>query len=97
MPPARRPSAGDCACGADSYPAVAATGDRELLRLVYWESLTLDQAATVIGITHPAARKRAQRAREQLRGRATRSGSTSAGRGRPARPARPRTRAGAGC
>ena len=42
-------------------------GDRELLTLVYWEDLTVEQAATVLEITHVAARKRRERARTRLR------------------------------
>jgi RNA polymerase sigma factor (sigma-70 family) len=41
--------------------------DRELLTLIYWDELTIDQAALVLGIGASAARKRLQRARERLR------------------------------
>jgi RNA polymerase sigma-70 factor (ECF subfamily) len=41
--------------------------DQELLRLVYWDDLTTDQAAAVIGVEHAAARKRLERARSRLR------------------------------
>jgi RNA polymerase sigma factor (sigma-70 family) len=40
---------------------------RELVTLVYWDELTCDQAAAVIGIKPPAARKRLERARQRLR------------------------------
>ena len=41
--------------------------DRELLTLVYWEDLTIEQAARVLGISPGAARKRLERARSRLR------------------------------
>lgn len=41
--------------------------DRELLTLVYWEDLTVEQAASVLEITPVAARKRLERARTRLR------------------------------
>ena len=42
-------------------------GDRELLTLVYWEDLTIEQAAIVLEITSVAVRKRLERARTRLR------------------------------
>lgn len=39
----------------------------ELIELVYWHSLTCDQAAGVIGVRPATARKRLQRARDELR------------------------------
>lgn len=42
--------------------------DRELLTLVYWEGFTLREAADILGIRAPTARKRAERARRQLAG-----------------------------
>jgi RNA polymerase sigma-70 factor (ECF subfamily) len=42
-------------------------GDRELITLVYWEDLTVEQAANVLEITPVAARKRLERARTRLR------------------------------
>ncbi|MGB9377236.1 MAG: sigma-70 family RNA polymerase sigma factor [Mycobacteriales bacterium] len=42
-------------------------GDRELLRLVYWERLTTEQAATVLNVRPAAARKRLERARQKVR------------------------------
>lgn len=47
----------------DRLPADA----RELVTLVYWDDLTCEQAAAVIGIKPPAARKRLERARQRLR------------------------------
>ena len=44
-----------------------ATDDLELVRLVYWDDLSTDHAAAVMGLKPAAARKRLQRAREQLR------------------------------
>lgn len=41
--------------------------DRELLTLVYWEDLTIEQAANVLEVTSVAARKRLERARTRLR------------------------------
>ena len=41
--------------------------DRELVLLVAWEGLTLESAATVLGIKAPAARARYSRARAKLR------------------------------
>lgn len=41
--------------------------DRELLRLVYWDDLSTEQAAIVLGVRPAACRKRLQRARESLR------------------------------
>jgi len=41
--------------------------DRELVTLVYWEDLTVEQAANVLEITAVAARKRLERARTRLR------------------------------
>lgn len=41
--------------------------DRELLTLVYWEDLTVEQAAKVLNITPAAARKRLERARSRVR------------------------------
>ena len=46
--------------------AVLSEPDRELVMLTYWDRLTSDQAAAVIGISATAARKRLQRARNQL-------------------------------
>ena len=64
--------------------ALAALGDddREILALTYWEGLTSDQVATVLGIGAGAARKRLQRARDRL-------GAVMAGSGdlAPAQPA----------
>lgn len=42
-------------------------GDRELITLVYWEDLTVEQTANVLEITSVAARKRLERARTRLR------------------------------
>ena len=42
--------------------------DRELVTLIYWDDLTCEQAATVIGVSPAAARKRLERARRRLRG-----------------------------
>lgn len=44
-----------------------APDDLELVRLVYWDGLTTDHAGRVIGLKPAGARKRLQRAREQLR------------------------------
>jgi len=41
--------------------------DQELLTLVYWEDLTVEQAAHVLEMTPVAARKRLERARTRLR------------------------------
>jgi RNA polymerase sigma factor (sigma-70 family) len=41
--------------------------DRELVTLVYWDDLSVELAAQVLGITPPAARKRLERARTRLR------------------------------
>lgn len=41
--------------------------DLELVRLVYWDDLSSDHAAIVMGLRPATARKRLQRAREQLR------------------------------
>jgi RNA polymerase sigma-70 factor (ECF subfamily) len=41
--------------------------DQEILRLCGWEELTPRQIATVLGITHVAARSRLHRARRRLR------------------------------
>jgi RNA polymerase sigma factor (sigma-70 family) len=43
------------------------TADRELVTLVYWEGLASAEAAQVLDISPAAARKRLQRARDQLR------------------------------
>ena len=40
--------------------------DRELLTLIYWEDLTVEQAAVVLDIAPTTARKRLQRARERV-------------------------------
>jgi RNA polymerase sigma factor (sigma-70 family) len=40
--------------------------DREVLALTYWEGLTSDQVATVVGASPSTTRKRLQRARERL-------------------------------
>ena len=40
--------------------------DREVLLLTYWEGLTSDQVAAVVGATAATTRKRIQRARERL-------------------------------
>lgn len=40
--------------------------DREVLLLTYWEGLTGDQVAAVVGASPAATRKRIQRARERL-------------------------------
>lgn len=62
--------AGDPAAEADPglHEALAElpTADRELLLLTYWDGLSSDQAAAVLGIAAPAARKRLQRARDRL-------------------------------
>lgn len=42
--------------------------DRELLTLVAWDGLSLHEAAAALGISAAAARKRASRARQRLRG-----------------------------
>lgn len=39
---------------------------RDLVQLVYWDNLTSEQAAAVLRISPAAARKRLQRAREEL-------------------------------
>jgi RNA polymerase sigma factor (sigma-70 family) len=41
--------------------------DRELVTLVYWEDLTIEQAAQVLNLFAPTARKRLERARTRLR------------------------------
>lgn len=41
--------------------------DRELIRLVYWDGLEINAAASVLEISHAAARKRLQRTRSALR------------------------------
>jgi RNA polymerase sigma-70 factor (ECF subfamily) len=41
--------------------------DREILTLVYWEDLTVEQAAEVLEIRPPTARKRLERARTRVR------------------------------
>jgi RNA polymerase sigma factor (sigma-70 family) len=41
--------------------------DQEILTLVYWEDLTIEQAARVLEVTPVAARKRIERARTRLR------------------------------
>ena len=40
---------------------------RELVTLVYWDGLTSEQAAAVVGISPSAARKRLERARRRVR------------------------------
>lgn len=40
--------------------------ERELVTLTYWDDLTSDQAARVLGISSAAARKRLQRVRQRL-------------------------------
>jgi RNA polymerase sigma factor (sigma-70 family) len=42
-------------------------GDRELLTLVYWDDLTVEQAAKVLGVAPSTARKRLERARTRVR------------------------------
>ena len=51
--------------------------DRELLLLVYWDGLTAEQAAVVLGVRPAAARKRLQRARERLARHPLVAGSSS--------------------
>ncbi|NNM47313.1 RNA polymerase sigma factor [Knoellia koreensis] len=46
--------------------ATLGDGDRELLELTYWDGLTGEQVATVVGASPPATRKRIQRARDRL-------------------------------
>ena len=41
--------------------------NRELLTLVYWDDLTCEEAAAVLRIKAPTARKRLERARQRLR------------------------------
>ena len=41
--------------------------DQEVLALAYWDGLTGEQVAVVLGVTPGSARKRLQRARERLR------------------------------
>lgn len=41
--------------------------DRELLTLVYWDGLSTEQAAAVVGIKPASARKRLERARARMR------------------------------
>ena len=41
--------------------------DRELIQLVYWDGLEINAAASVLDISHAAARKRLQRIRSVLR------------------------------
>ncbi len=41
--------------------------DREILTLVYWEDLTVEQAAEVLEIRPPSARKRLERARTRVK------------------------------
>lgn len=41
--------------------------DREVLTLTYWEGLTGEQVATVLGIRPASARKRLERARQRVR------------------------------
>jgi RNA polymerase sigma-70 factor (ECF subfamily) len=55
-----------------------ADSDREVLTLVYWEDLTVEQVAKVLEISPAAARKRLERARTRLRTRleASRAGAS---------------------
>jgi RNA polymerase sigma factor (sigma-70 family) len=48
--------------------AELAPEDQEILRLCGWEELTPREIATVLGISHVAARSRLHRARHRLRG-----------------------------
>ncbi len=41
--------------------------DQELVKLVYWDGLPINAAATVLSIGEATARKRMQRARKSLR------------------------------
>ena len=70
----------------DVHAALAALKDedRELLTLVTWEDLTPAQAATVLGLSPAATRKRLERARGRLRAeleRLTTAGPTDRDRG----------------
>ena len=76
------PALGDPAGGLDLVrEALEAMGadDREVLTLTYWEGLTAEQVAVVLGISAPAARKRIQRARDRISARMAAEGA-----GRPA-------------
>jgi RNA polymerase sigma-70 factor (ECF subfamily) len=42
--------------------------DREIVTLTYWDRLTSDQVATVVGLSAAAVRKRLQRCRTTMRG-----------------------------
>lgn len=68
-PPAREGAGGDARVG-DVREALATLGedDREVLLLTYWEGLTSDQVAAVVGAGAATTRKRIQRARERLAG-----------------------------
>jgi RNA polymerase sigma factor (sigma-70 family) len=44
-----------------------ATDDRELIRLVHWEKLTIAEAAAVLGVPPSTARSRYARAKDELR------------------------------
>ncbi len=52
---------------AERVLATLSEEDRELVTLVYWEGLTCALAASVLGISPAAARKRLERARVSLR------------------------------
>lgn len=55
------------AADAEVALATLSADDRELVTLVYWERLTCPEAATILGISSAAARKRLERARTALR------------------------------
>jgi len=60
--------------------------DRELITLVYWEDLTVEQAAKVLGISPVAARKRLERARTRVRLHLEAVRADTAGQSRRVRP-----------
>jgi RNA polymerase sigma-70 factor (ECF subfamily) len=67
-PPTTQPTDADAARHDDVRTALATLGDgdRELLELTYWDGLTGEQVATVVGASPTATRKRIQRARDRL-------------------------------
>jgi RNA polymerase sigma factor (sigma-70 family) len=66
-PPAQEGAGGDDRVD-DVRSALGSLGedDREVLLLTYWEGLTSDQVAAVVGAGGAATRKRIQRARDRL-------------------------------
>jgi RNA polymerase sigma-70 factor (ECF subfamily) len=57
----------DARLDAERALATLSAEDRELVTLVYWEGLSVREAAGVLGLADAAARKRLSRARESLR------------------------------